>query len=131
MTEVGTKWVFGRGRSCQIRSLDDVKTGRTINSFTQWEIWVSLGAIIALQIVDKFILTSLYPYFYKNGENACWDELEPGDLEISYSNTVEEAFKSEQASRRQSQAIEIQVTRMNFRQKMQSRNVFHPISDQH
>ena len=36
-----SKWVFGRGRSCQIRSQEDVKTGRTINSFTKWEIWVS------------------------------------------------------------------------------------------
>ena len=36
-----SKWVFGRGRNCQIRSAEDVKTGRTINSFTKWEIWVS------------------------------------------------------------------------------------------
>ena len=41
VSEAGTKWVFGRGRNCQIRSLEDVKTGRTISSFTNWEIWVS------------------------------------------------------------------------------------------
>ena len=37
-----SKWVFGRGRNCQIRSSEDVKTGRTINSFTKWEIWVGV-----------------------------------------------------------------------------------------
>ena len=40
-----SKWVFGRGRNCQIRSAEDVKTGRTINSFTKWEIWVSFRLI--------------------------------------------------------------------------------------
>ena len=51
--------------------------------------------------------------------------MEPGDIEISYSSNVDEAYQVEKDSRRESRAIEIQVTRMNFRHRMQSRNVLH------
>ena len=53
--------------------------------------------------------------------------MEPDDIEFNYSSNVAEAFQEEKDSRRESRAIEIQVTRMNFRHRMQSRNVFHLI----
>ena len=63
--------------------------------------------------------------FYQNVVNTCWEEMEPGDVQIDYSSNVDEAFQVEKESRRESRAIEIQVTRMNFRHRMKSRNVFH------
>ena len=51
--------------------------------------------------------------------------MDPGDVQIEYSSAVDEGFQIEKDSRRESRAIEIQVTRMNFKHRMHSRDVFH------
>ena len=63
--------------------------------------------------------------FFQNAVNTCWDEMDPGDVQIDYSSAVDEGFRIEKDSRRESRAIEIQVTRMNFKHRMHSRDVFH------
>ena len=70
-------------------------------------------------------MTVHFILIFQNVVNTCWEEMEPGDVQIDYSSNVDEAFQVEKESRRESRAIEIQVTRMNFRHRMKSRNVFH------
>ena len=50
--------------------------------------------------------------------------MEPGAIQISHSNTIDQNFQTEKKFRRQ-QAIDLRVARQNFQDRMQSRDVFH------
>ena len=50
--------------------------------------------------------------------------MEPGAIQISHSNTIDQNFQTEEKIRRQ-QAIDLRVARQNFQDRMKSRDVFH------